>query len=145
MTFSVPGIIVTDKDDKVVALDWSYENSDGKISNRWTLLQPYGNMPLAECTEAILVGWLEEQLPNNTLEFDRQIADAKARQDFAQTLKPYVPHEYGPPTPVPNEPPAPAPPAPEVEGPGTDVEEPEGSELPVTTPSKTKSKKPKGN
>ena len=100
MPFSISQIIVSDTTDKVIALDWSYENSDGKLSNQWRLAQPYGDTPLKDCTESILVGWLEEQLPNTVAEFDRQIANAKAQQEFANTLKPYTPHPDGPPTPV---------------------------------------------
>lgn len=100
MPFSVSEIIVSDTADKVVALNWSYENADGKLSNQWKLAQPYGDTPLKDCTEAILVKWLEEQLPNTTEDFDKQIADAKARQAFSETLKPYTPHNDGPPTPV---------------------------------------------
>ena len=100
MPFSISQIIVSDTTDKVIALDWSYENSDGKLSNQWRLAQPYGDTPLKDCTESILVGWLEEQLPNTTAEFDRQIANAKAQQEFNETLKPYTPHTDGPPTPV---------------------------------------------
>ena len=100
MPFSVSEIIVSDTADKVVALNWSYENADGKLSNQWKLAQPYGDTPLKDCTEAILVKWLEEQLPNTTEDFDKQIADAKARQAFNETLKPYTPHNDGPPTPV---------------------------------------------
>ena len=100
MPFSVSEIIVSDAADKVIALNWSYENADGKLSNQWKLSQPYGDVPLKDCTESILVGWLEEQLPNTTAEFDRQIANAKAQQEFNETLKPYTPHSDGPPTPV---------------------------------------------
>jgi len=100
MPFSVSEIIVSDTADKVVALNWSYENADGKLSNQWKLAQPYGDTPLKDCTEAILVKWLEEQIPNTAADFDKQIADAKARQAFNETLKPYTPHEDGPPTPV---------------------------------------------
>ena len=100
MPFSVSEIIVSDTADKVVALNWSYENADGKLSNQWKLAQPYGDTPLKDCTEAILVKWLEEQLPNTTEDFDKQIADVKARQAFSETLKPFTPHPAGPPTPV---------------------------------------------
>jgi len=100
MPFSVSEIIVSDTADKVVALNWSYENADGKLSNQWKLAQPYGDTPLKDCTEAILLKWLEEQLPNTTEDFDKQIADVKARQAFNETLKPYTPHNDGPPTPV---------------------------------------------
>ena len=100
MPFSVSEITVSDTADKVVALNWSYENADGKLSNPWKLAQPYGDTPLKDCTEALLVKWLEEQLPNTAEDFDKQIADAKARQAFNETLKPYTPHNDGPPTPV---------------------------------------------
>ena len=100
MPFSVSEIIVSDTADKVVALNWSYENADGRVSNEWKLAQPYGDTPLKDCTEAVLVKWLEEQLPNTTEDFDKQIADAKAQQEFNETLKPYTPHNDGPPTPV---------------------------------------------
>ena len=100
MSFSISEIIVSDTADKVVALNWSYENADGKLSNQWKLAQPYGDTPLKDCTEAVLVKWLEEQLPNTTEDFDKQIAAVKARQAFNETLKPYTPHNDGPPTPV---------------------------------------------
>ena len=100
MPFSISEIIVSDTADKVVALNWSYENADGKLSNQWKLAQPYGDTPLKDCTEAVLVKWLEEQIPNTTADFDKQIADVKARQAFSETLKPYTPHPDGPPTPV---------------------------------------------
>jgi len=100
MPFSVSEIIVSDTADKVVALNWSYENADGKLSNQWQLARPYGDTPLKDCTEAVLVKWLEEQLPNTTEDFDKQIAAAKAQQEFNETLKPYTPHNDGPPTPV---------------------------------------------
>ena len=100
MSFSISEIIVSDTADKVVALNWSYENADGKLSNQWKLAQPYGDTPLKDCTQAVLVKWLEEQIPNTAADFDKQIADVKARQAFNETLKPYTPHNDGPPTPV---------------------------------------------
>ena len=117
MPFSISEIIVSDTADKVVALNWAYENADGKLSNQWKLAQPYGDTPLKDCTEAVLVKWLEEQLPNTTADFDKQIADVKARQAFSETLKPYTPHNDGPPTPV-------VMPAPVPDGPGTQESDP---------------------
>ena len=100
MPFSVSEIIVCDTTQKVVALNWSYENADGKVGNQWQLSQPYGDTPLASCTEGVLVQWLQEQLPNTTEDFDKQIADNKARAELEQTLQPFTPHPAGPPTPV---------------------------------------------
>ena len=100
MPFSVSELVVCDTNKKVVALNWSYENADGKLSNQWKLQQPYGDVPLNNCTEAVVVKWLEEQLPNTPEDFDKQIADAKARAELQQSLRDYTPHESGPPTPV---------------------------------------------
>ena len=99
MPFSISRIIVSEATDKVVALDWAYENADGKISDQWKLQQPYGDKPLSKCTTDVLLIWLEEQLPNSQAEFDAAIAKAKVQRDYSQTLKPYTPHDNGPPTP----------------------------------------------
>jgi hypothetical protein len=101
MSFSISQIIVCDTTNKVVALNWSYENADGKLSNQWTLEKPYGDLPLASCTEAVLLGFLMEQLPNTSSEFDMQIAAAKEQAEFEQTLQEFIPHSDGPPTPMP--------------------------------------------
>ena len=100
MSFSVSEIIVCDTTQKVVALNWAYENADGKLSNQWKLSEPYGDTPLNDCTDAVLLGWLQEQLPNTTAEFDRQISAAKEAKEFEETLKGYTPHPDGPPTPI---------------------------------------------
>ena len=127
MSFSISEIIVSDTDDKIVALHWSYENADGKLSDQWKLAQPYGDTPLKDCTEAVLVKWLEEQNANTAEDLDKLIANAKARQAFSETLKPYTPHTDGPPTPV-------VMPAPVPDGPGTQESDP-------VLPGKTKKRK----
>jgi len=100
MPFSISEIVVCDTTQEVIALNWAYENADGKLSNQWKLQEPYGDTPLANCTDSVLIQWLTEQLPNTTAEFDLQIANAKAQHEFDSTLHPYVPHPDGPPTPV---------------------------------------------
>jgi len=93
MTFSISKIVVNSVDDKVVSMNWTYENPEGKLGNTWELLKPYGDTPLADCTEPVLVKWLEEQLPTTTAEFDRQIAKRNADQAASATLKVYTPQE----------------------------------------------------
>jgi hypothetical protein len=100
MPFSISEIVVSDTTQKVVALNWTYENADGKVGNQWQLSEPYGDTPLADCTEATLADWLVEQLPNTSEDFDKQIADNKARAELQQTLRDYTPHPDAPPTPV---------------------------------------------
>ncbi len=101
MPFSISEIIACDTTQKVVALNWTYENADGKLSNQWKLLEPYGDVPLANCTESVLVGFLLEQLPNTSADFDAQIAAAKEQAEFECTLKGYTPSPDGPPVPMP--------------------------------------------
>ena len=100
MTFSVSQIVVCETTQKVVALDWAYENDDGRLSNQWRLLEPYGEEPLASCTEAVLVKWLTEQLPNTAAQLDAQISAAKAQHELEQSLRGYDAHVDGPPTPI---------------------------------------------
>ena len=100
MPFSISEIIVCDTTQKVIALNWAYENADGKLSNQWKLQEPYGDTPLKDCTDAVLLSWLQSQLPNTSSDFDQQIAAAKEAHDFEETLKGYTPHPDGPPTPV---------------------------------------------
>ena len=133
MPYSISEIIVSNTTEKVIALNWAYENPDGKISNQWRLMEPYGDTPLASCTEEVLVGWLTAQLPNDSSDFDQQIANAKEQQEFAKTLAPYQPHPAGPPTPI----------AAEIEQPGgtQEPEQVEEPEKPVAKSSKAKAKK----
>ena len=100
MPFSVSQIVVCDTTKKVTALDWTYSNADGSVGNQWQLEQPYGDVPLASCTESVLIGMLTEQLPNTAEDFDAQIAANKARAEEEATLQDYTPHADGPPTPV---------------------------------------------
>ena len=99
MSFSINQMIV-DGDNNVVALNWAYSNADGTLSNQHKLTQPYGTTKLAQVTEEVAVEWLEEQLQNTTEQFDAAIANRKAEQQYAETLKPYEPHPDGPPTPI---------------------------------------------
>ena len=101
MPLTISNIVVTSEGDKVVAVDWTYSNDDGKRSNRWKLEQPYGDVPLKDCTEGVLLGWLNEQWPEGTIaSLDRVIAEDKARREFEATESNYQPHDAGPPTPV---------------------------------------------
>ena len=98
MPFSISRMIVDDAKN-VVALDWSYHNADGTLSNQWKLKQPYGNVPLDSVTADVAVSWLD-QLPNTPEELDAAITKRKNEVAYAETLKPYEPHSDSPPTPI---------------------------------------------
>ena len=107
MPYSVTKMIV-DGNDNVAAVDWTYTNDMGTISNTHVLQKPYGSTPLRDVTEQVSVEWLVEQLQNTSEEFDAAIAQRKAQVEYDATLKPYEPHSDGPPTPITM--PAPVPP-----------------------------------
>ena len=78
--------MVVDSDENVVALNWSYSNADGTLSNQLKLATPYGDVALASVTETLAISWLEEQLGNTSEEFDAAIAERKAETEYAETL-----------------------------------------------------------
>ena len=88
MSFSINQMIV-DGNQKVVALNWAYSNADGTLNNQLKLAEPYGDVVLASVTEAVAIGWLEEQLGNTAEEFDAAIAQRKAQTEYANTLVAY--------------------------------------------------------
>lgn len=85
--------IIADNKGVVVTLYWTYSNADGTISNRLRLTEPVDTstmVPKDDVTEAVAVSWLEEQLGNTSEDFDKVIAEAKARQEYTQSLSSYV-------------------------------------------------------
>jgi hypothetical protein len=94
MSFSIDQMIV-DGDQNIVALNWSYTNSDGTLSNQHKLAQPYGSVILTTVTETIAIGWLQDQLQNTVEEFDAAIAKRKAETEYANTLVAYTKNENG--------------------------------------------------
>ena len=97
MPYSISKMIV-DSDQNIVALDWSYTNPDGTLSNQHRLLEPYGGTALDAITEELAITWLTEQLGNTSEDFDAAIAQRKAQSDYTQTLVAYEPHTGAPPT-----------------------------------------------
>ena len=71
-----------DNNGNIVSVDWKYTNTDGSINNTHVLATPAGDFALAAVTQSTLVGWVEDQLPNTTAEFDAYLADAKAKVDY---------------------------------------------------------------
>jgi hypothetical protein len=94
MAYSINQMIVDSKQ-LVVALDWSYANAEGTLSNQHQLLKPYGSTPLAEVTEEVATGWLKEQLQNTSADFDAAIAQRKQETEYAATLVAYVSNGTG--------------------------------------------------
>ena len=81
---------VADPAGNIVALQWTYSNADGSLSNTLDLAQPAGDIPRDNVTEDVLVTWLEAQLGNTAEEFDAAIANAKKQHEFQASLQEYV-------------------------------------------------------
>ena len=102
--------MIVDDAENVVALDWTYSNSDGSLGNQHKLQKPYGDKPLSKVTQDVAIGWLTEQLGNTTEEFDAALAQRKADAKYAESLALYEVHSKAAPTKIEPEPePEPAP------------------------------------
>ena len=96
MPYSISSIQVSNAD-KVVSVDWTYNNGKGQRGNTWELAQPYGETPLKDCTESVLIGWLEEQFPENTTaDLDRCIDDDNARAALEASVNTYTVSDAAP-------------------------------------------------
>ena len=99
MSFSISKLVV-DGNQIVVGLDWTYTHPAESISAQHKLLEPYGNTPLANVTEPMAIGWLEEQLakqePPVTAEtLDAQITKSQSDREYAETLVTYTSDKAG--------------------------------------------------
>ena len=90
--------LTVDADNNIVDLFWRYENYGESVSNTLRLATPYGNKPLNDCTEPVLVSWVVEQLSNTSEQLDTYLADRKARREYEQSLTDFVPHALRGPT-----------------------------------------------
>ena len=90
MPYSISNIKVSNAD-KVVAINWTYDNGKGQRGSTWKLEQPYGETPLEDCTESVLIGWLEEQFPEGTTaDLDRVIDEDNARRELEASIGTYT-------------------------------------------------------
>jgi len=95
--FSVASLTV-DADDNIFSVDWNYTNDDETYYDTLRLAKPYGDRPLAECTELVLVTWVKHQIDQTSEELDAYLAGRKARREYNQSLQSYVPHKLRGPT-----------------------------------------------
>ena len=90
MPYSISSIQVSNAD-KVVTINWTYDNGKGQRGSTWKLEQPYGDTPLEDCTESVLIGWLEEQFPEGTTDdLDRVIDEDNARKELQDSIGTYT-------------------------------------------------------
>ena len=90
--------LTVDADDNIVDVFWTYTNDGESTGNTLRLATPYGNKPLADCTELVLTTWVKHQLSNTAEELDTYLAERKAKREYEQSLHDYTPHKLRGPT-----------------------------------------------
>ena len=95
--FSVTRLTV-DADDNIIDVDWNYTNDGELYYDTLRLAKPYGDRPLAECTEPVLVAWVKQQIETTSEQLDAYLANRKAQREYSQSLQSYVPHKLRGPT-----------------------------------------------
>ena len=73
----------------IYTCNWTYANLNGTVSGTHKLTPPAEGdaiVPLEDVTEEILLGWLDDQLPNTPEELDAQIAREKEAKDKEEAL-----------------------------------------------------------
>lgn len=81
----------TDATGIIYTCQWTYSNADGSVGGTHTLVAPGDSpVPVDQVTEAVITGWLEEQIQNTPAEFDVQIAADKARREAAEAVVVYT-------------------------------------------------------
>ena len=72
--FNINSLTVS-PDDVVLSINWTYTNPDGSRGGTYRLPMPPGSVSYAAITEATLLGWLADGLPDDVAEqLDAQIA-----------------------------------------------------------------------
>ena len=115
MGFSITQMVVN-SDEKVIAMNWVYQNEVGRLARQHQMHEPYGGDPLASVTTEKALGWLHSQLTNTPEEFDALIAERQKMIEYEESLSTYTTHRATAPTKV-------VPPEPEAE-PEEETEEP---------------------
>ena len=92
--------MTVNSDEKVIAMDWVYQNEVGKLARQHKMLEPYGGDPLSSVTTEKALGWLNEQLTNTPEEFDALIAQRQEAIEHEESLSEYTTHRATAPTKV---------------------------------------------
>ena len=87
--------MTVDGNNDVVSLNWCYTGADGYVNDTFTLLTPAGNVALAEVTETVALGWLNDQMETTAAQLDQYLANKKATETYQEELCDYVPNEQG--------------------------------------------------
>ena len=99
MSFTVTKMIVSGGD-KVVALDWAYTNEVGSVCNYYNLPEPYGDVPLSDCTQELMLEWLTAGEGMDASTYDAYISRRKQMEEEQAAISEYKPQPKAAPTKV---------------------------------------------
>ena len=80
MTYSISQVRASDATGQVISAEWSFATDKGSLSSEHVLHQPAGSVPADQITEAVLLDWLKQQLPESETEMTESIAAEHERR-----------------------------------------------------------------
>ena len=80
MTYSISQVRASDATGQVISAEWSFATDKGSLSSDHVFHQPAGSVPADQITEAVLLGWLKQQLPESEAEMTESIAAEHERR-----------------------------------------------------------------
>lgn len=78
MTYSINTVQLSELTNHVITVDWSFTTDDGFLRSTHVLHTPPGDLTPDEVTEAVLIDWLKQQLPETE---EQMVASIKAEKE----------------------------------------------------------------
>jgi hypothetical protein len=86
MTFSIQSVRFAEATDAIISASWRYTTDKGFLHSEHVFQLPAGSVPSSAVTEAVLISWLKQQLPETEEQMAASIAAERARRDEAASI-----------------------------------------------------------
>ena len=86
MTYSINSVQFSEAAGVVVSANWSFTTDKGRLMSTHVFSLPEGDVAAEQITEAVLIGWLQQQLPEDEEQMTASIAAEHARKARASTV-----------------------------------------------------------
>jgi hypothetical protein len=86
MTYSIDSVQFAHDSGGVVSANWSFTTDKGALRSTHVFSLPEGDVTAEQITEAVLIGWLQQQLPEDEEQMTASIAAEHARKARASTV-----------------------------------------------------------
>jgi hypothetical protein len=86
MTFSIQSVRFAEATDAIISASWRYTTDKGFLHSEHVFQLPVGSVPSSAVTEAVLISWLKQQLPETEEQMAASIAAERVRQDEAASI-----------------------------------------------------------